>query len=372
MNPTEQITKSLAEFGDNLKSNRAEIVALQKEVDELQKRAQRPGAGRDQSDAHAAEHTKAVLRWMKTGDATELHELRAKSMSISSDADGGYSVSDELDRMIQKVALRHSPMRALANVVRASTGAYEKIVSTTQAGAEWVSESGTRNETATPQLASVKPAGGGLSAVAPVTNWLLNDSAFDLAQFIAEEIGRSFGVSEGAAFISGDGVNKPKGLLDYVLAAQADGARPFGTIEKLHSGTAGDFDADDLIALFFKLKPQYRANASWLVSGPCMEKIRKFKTSGSGDYLFRLDAAGNPTLLGRPVVEDDNVPAPAASANSVILADFRAAYVIADVGSPVLIRDNVTTKGLTKFYVERRVLGAALDTNAAKVLHLAV
>ena len=144
-------------------------------------------------------------------------------------------------------------MRALANVVRASTGAYEKIVSTTQAGAEWVSESGTRNDTATPQLASVRPAGGGLSAVAPVTNWLLNDSAFDLEQFIAEEIGRAFGVTEGAAFISGDGANKPKGILSYALAAQADGARPFGTIEKLHSGAAGDFDADDLIALFFKL-----------------------------------------------------------------------------------------------------------------------
>ncbi len=66
------------------------------------------------------------------------------------------------------------------------------------------------------------------------------------------------------------------------------------------------------------------------------------------------------------------MPAPAADANAVILADFAGAYLIADVGSPVLIRDNVTSKGLTKFYVERRVLGAALDTNAAKVLTLSV
>ncbi len=190
---------------------------------------------------------------------------------------------------------KHSPMRSLAQVVGARRPAHtEKIVSTTQAGAEWVSELAARNDTATPQLASVRPAGGGLSAVAPASNWLLMDSAFPLEAFIAEEIGRAFGVSEGAAFISGDGANKPKGILSYALAAQADGARPFGTIEKLHSGAAGDFDADDLVALFFRLAAQYRANATWLVSGPCMEKIRKMKTSGSGDYLFRLDAGGQP------------------------------------------------------------------------------
>ena len=167
-------------------------------------------------------------------------------------------------------------------------------------------------------------------------------------------------------------MNQPKGILEYALAAQADGARPFGTIEKMHSGAAGDFDADDLVSLFFKLKAAYRSNASWLMSGPTLEKVRKMKTSGSGDYLFRLDAGGAPTLLGRPIIEDDNVPAPGAASNSVILADFRAAYTIVDVGSPVLIRDNVTSKGKTLFYTERRVLGAALDTNAAKVLHLAV
>ena len=163
MNPTEQITKSLAEFGDNLKSNRAEIVALQKEVDELAKKVGRPRAGPEQSEA--VEHRKAFARFLKTGE---------KSMSIASDENGGYSVPDELDREIAKVALQHSAMRGLANVVRANSGAYERIVSISAAGAEWVSESGTRSETATPQLGSVRPSGGGLSAVAPVTNWLLN------------------------------------------------------------------------------------------------------------------------------------------------------------------------------------------------------
>lgn len=366
-----EIVKSLNTFGEQLaelkKSHSTEIAALKNEIDTMQKRAARP-LGPSTDDVNAAEHKVAFMRWAKTGDVT----LLQKTMSIGSDPDGGFAVPDELDRAIQKVALRNSPVRALAMGVRADSGAYEKILSTTAQGAEWVSESGTRSDQATPQLASVKPAGGGLSAIAPVTNWLLNDAAFNMEQFIAEEIGRSFGVSEGAAFISGDGVNKPKGLLSYTLAATGDASRAFGTIEKLHSGTSADFDADDLIALFFKLKAQYRANSTWLMAGTTLEKIRKLKASGSGDYLFRLDAGGNPTLLGRPVVEDDNVPAPGASSNSIILADWKAAYTVVDVGSPIVLRDNLTTKGLTKFYVERRVLGAALDTNAAKVLTLAV
>ncbi len=368
MNPTEQITKSLAEFGDNLKSNAAEIARLSREITEIQKRAGRPAQSAT-DDVNASEHKAAFMRWVKTGDPSALFQ---KSMSIASDPDGGYTVPDELDAAIQKVQLKNSAIRSLASVVRVTSGAYEKILSTTAQGAEWVGESSTRSDQATPQLASVKPAGGGLSAIAPVTNWLLNDATFNMEQFIAEEIGRAFGVSEGAAFISGDGSNKPKGILDYTLAATGDASRAFGTIEKLHSGTSADFDADDLVSLFFKLKAQYRANATWLMAGATLEKVRKMKTSGSGDYLFRLDAAGNPTLLGRPVVEDDNVPAPGDSSNSIILADWKAAYTVADVGAPIVLRDNLTTKGLTKFYVERRVLGAALDTNAAKVLQLAV
>jgi HK97 family phage major capsid protein len=318
-----------------------------------------------------AERRKAFTAFLRTGDATALRTV-TKGMSIGSDPDGGYTCPPELANEILTIAQNYSPLRNIARVVGVSRANYKAIISTTLAGAEWRAETDTRNDTGSPTLAEIAPPSGELSSVAPVTNWLLNDSEYDVEAFIAQEIGKAHGIAEGAAFINGSGANQPKGLMQYTFAATGDDARAFGQIEKFQSvvtGASGDISPDDIFTVLYKLRPAYRKNAAWLMHPDTLAFVRKMKTT-TADYLWEPAMKdGQPsTLLGAPVYEDANMPKPDADSLSILVGDFKAAYHIVDVGSPTLIRDNVTDKGRTKFYVARRVGGALVDSCAIKAL----
>jgi HK97 family phage major capsid protein len=77
----------------------------------------------------------------------------------------------------------------------------------------------------------------------------------------------------------------------------------------------------------------YAKNGEWLMRRATVGKVRKVKDS-NGQYLWQpaLTAGEPDTLLGRPIVQDPNVPAAGTSATSVAFGDF-SAYKIRDVGS---------------------------------------
>ncbi len=296
-------------------------------------------------------------------------------MSIDTDPAGGYLAPPQFASRIAEVGAEMGVMRQLAQVHTTDTGDYHIPVARTLAAAAWTSERGDRSETATPDLGQVHPAHGALYAVAPVTNWLLQDAAYDVAGFVARSIGEQFGVAESEAFAKGNGINRPMGILSYPFAEQGDATRPWGTIEEVRSGRDGEVagtagaEAYPLITLLYKLAPRYRRNASWLAHPNAVEKMRKLKDT-QGQYLWQPPlTVGQPaTFLGLPVHEDANLEAPATGSRSVLVGGFQRAYVITDIGRMTFVRDTVTKKGYTLFYFERRVGGALLDSNAVKAL----
>lgn len=322
--------------------------------------------GGERGDGVPGEVRAAFEHFARTG------EFERKAMAINSGPDGGFSVPSELDVKILSVAATMGAIRRLARNVKASSADFTSVIATSFSGTAWLNETATRSNTATPSLATVKPSSGGLSAVAPVSNWLLNDSQYDVSSFVIENIGQGMGIAESAAFISGSGVSRPTGILSTPLAITADATRPFGTIEQVNSGTSGTFDIDDLVDLLYKLAPQYRARAAFVMAPSAIAAARKLKASTSGDYYWQPAAAAGqpPTMLGVPVYEDVNLPAPGAASNSVLCGDFLSGYTVTDIGNPILIRDPLTSKGNTLFYVERRIGGAVTDSNAIKVLSL--
>jgi HK97 family phage major capsid protein len=312
------------------------------------------------------EEAKAWGEYLRTGET--------KAMTIGSDPEGGYAAPPQFADQITLVGAEQGAIRSLARVYTPGTSDFYIPVSTTLAGAGRTTESSTRANTTTPSLAKVHPMSGGVYAVAPVSNWLLNDSKYDLASYIAESIGQAFGVTESADFVSGDGVNKAMGFSSYTLEATADATRAFGTIEKLHAGSVSAFDIDDLIDLRSKLAPRYRKNACWCMHPDTESYVRKLKASTSGDYYWQpAVAAGAPnTLLGNPVCIDVNMPVIASGAAVVAIADWTKFYAIVDIGQTTLLRDPYTSKGNTLFYVEKRTGGGVVDSNAGKLLVMSV
>lgn len=345
------------------------------ELDELKSSLEKELAGIKRPGALAgkevSEHKAAFLQFVRKGKDDGLAELQQKALQTTVEADGGYAVPEELDRTILELLRNESPMRQVCGQITVSTPDYKKLVNLGGAGSGWVGETAARPATGTPALAQIAAVMGEIYANPQATQTSLDDMFFNAEAWLQAEVAAEFAEQEGNAFLLGNGTNKPKGLLAYTMALTADDVRAFGQLQNVKSGTAGDFDADDLIKLVYTLRKGYRANSTWMLANMTLFKVRTMKDS-QGNYLWRpgIEAGQPSSLLGYGVTENEDMPAVAADAHSVLFGDFKRAYTIVDrIGTRVL-RDPYTNKPNVGFYTTKRVGGMLTDSNAVKVLTL--
>jgi HK97 family phage major capsid protein len=301
--------------------------------------------------------------------------LEMKALSGITDAAGGYAVPEQIDSLIDATLKSVSPIRAIANVVKVGSSGYRKLVTSGATASGWATETGARTETDTPVFNEIAPPSGELFANPAASQAMLDDAAFDVEQWLAGEIAREFAAAEGAAFVSGNGANKPKGFLAAPVATTGDGARAFGTLQYLASGAAGAFAANPeerLIDLVQTLRAPYRQGASWVMNSATLARIRKFKTS-EGAFLWAPSlSAGQPaTLLGYPVVEAEDMPDVAANSLSIAFGNFKAGYLIAERGETQILRDPYSNKPFVHFYATKRVGGMVSNSEAIKLMKFA-
>lgn len=355
---------------ENLNGKLSELDELKSSLEKELAGIKRPGAV---AGKEVSEHKAAFLQFVRKGKDDGLAELQQKALQTTVEADGGYAVPEELDRTILELLRDESPMRQVCGQITVSTPDYKKLVNLGGAGSGWVGETAARPATATPLLAQISAVMGEIYANPQATQTSLDDMFFNAEAWLQSEVATEFAEKEGNAFLLGDGTNKPKGLLAYTMALTADDVRAFGQIQNVKSGTAGDFDADDLIKLVYTLRKGHRAGASWMLPNMTLFKIRTMKDL-EGNYIWRpgIEAGQPSSLLGYGVTENEDMPAVAADAHAVLFGDFKRAYTIVDrIGTRVL-RDPYTNKPNVGFYTTKRVGGMLTDSNAVKVLTLSV
>jgi len=298
--------------------------------------------------------------------------LETKAFTGASDGAGGYAVPDELDAAIDATLRSISPIRGIANVVRVGSGGYRKLVTSGGTPSGWAAETGARAETDTPVFNEVAPPMGELFANPAASQTMLDDAAFDVEAWLGHEIAHEFARAEGAAFVSGNGTNKPKGFLSAATSASADSARAFGTVQYVPTGAAGAFAVnpeEKLIDLVQTLRTPYRQGAVWCMNSATLARIRKFKTSDGALLWAPSLAVGQPaTLLGYPVVEAEDMPDIAANSLSVAFGNFKAGYLIAERGETQVLRDPYSNKPYVHFYATKRVGGMVSNSEAIKLL----
>lgn len=344
----------------------AQIGELQKQIDALTAKAQRkPGAGEDDLVEAKAAHLKSFVEWVKRGAAIELDH---KSITIGSDSEGGYTVPELLDSMIEKQARNATPMRSVCSVITVANEQYEKLRQSGTAGTGWVDEQEARTETTTPTFVALRPYFGELYSNPGATQRALDDSMLNLEAWLAEEIGLAFGEAENAAFTTGSGVKRPKGILSYDLSTNTDASLTAAQLQKVHSGSSGAFVADKVLDLIYALNARYREGAVLMTSRLGVAALRKLK-DGQNNYLWQPSAQqGQPaTLHGFGIVENEDVPVPAAASKSLIFGNFQRGYQIADVRGIRLVRDALTNKPKVMFYATKRVGGHVVNNQALKV-----
>jgi HK97 family phage major capsid protein len=349
-----------------------DLGALRDELAQLKARmdAQAVAAARPALAGVKAEGSPFVDKYLRKGLEAG---VELKALSGTSDAAGGYAIPEEIDAEIDRLLTSISPIRAIANVVKVGTAGYRKLVATGGTPSGWVSETAGRPETDTPLFAEIAPPFGELYANPAASQAMLDDAAFDVEAWLASEIATEFARAEGQAFVTGSGVNRPRGFLTGATYADTDATRPFGSLQTLATGVNGGFPAsnpqDKLIDLVQALRSPYRQGAVFVMNSATAARIRKFKTS-DGAFLWQPGlVSGQPdTLLGYPVVEAEDMPDIAADSLSVAFGNFKAGYLIAERTETQILRDPFTHKPFVHFYATKRVGGQVANSEAIKLL----
>ncbi|PPD09200.1 MAG: phage major capsid protein [Methylocystis sp.] len=344
-------------------------------LDRLALEMSRPRIGGKIVDDHSGrEHKSAFNHYMRSGEASGLKALEAKALSRGSGADGGYLVPLPTEREVLRRLAKFSPIRAISSVREISGASLRRAFSTTGPAAGWVAEADPRPQTNNQQLADMTFPAMELYAMPAATQALLDDAVVDIEQWIAEEVQTAFAEQEGAAFVSGDGVNKPKGFLSYTSVA--DASWTWGNIGYVATGAAGAFAASDpsdaLVNLVYALRAGFRQNGKFVMGRRAQSLVRQFKTT-TGDYIWAPPATADAgaSLMNFPVIEAEDMPDPAANSLSIAFGDFERGYVVVDRVGIRVLRDPYSAKPYVLFYTTKRVGGGVQNFEAIKLLKFA-
>jgi HK97 family phage major capsid protein len=324
-----------------------------------------------------APHLKAFGAYLRTGDDDGLRGLvlEGKALNTAVAAEGGYLVDPQTADTIRSVLNSTASIRSIANVVHVEATSFDVLVDHTDVGTGWASEAGPVAESDTPAIERISIPLHELSAMPKASQRLLDDSAFDIEGWLAGRIADKFSRAEAAAFIAGNGVDKPRGFLDHAKVTQ--GAWAWGSLGYVATGNAGDFAtvnaSDAIVDLVYALGATYRANAAFVMNSKTAGAVRKMKDA-DGRFLWSdgLAAAQPARLMGYPVMIAEDMPDIAASSFAIAFGDFRAGYTIADRPDLRVLRDPFSAKPHVLFYATRRVGGDVSDFAAIKLLKFAV
>ena len=325
------------------------------------------GTGGGDLPASKPEYIKAFKSHMRRGDHAGA-EVQA-AMSEGSTGDGGYMAPVEWDRTIINKLKLISPIRDNARVIEISTAGFTKLFNDRNIGSGWVGETATRPATTTPGIGSLAFTPGELYANPAISQTLLDDAAVDLEAWLANEVQFEFSRQEGIAFLSGDGANKPFGILTYVTGGANAAKHPWGAIQTTNSGAAAALTGDGILSLMYSLPSAFVAGAKLYLNRLSMGAIRKLK-DGQGNYLWQPTfVAGQPQVVaGSPVVELPDMPAVAAGNVAALYGDMSASYLVVDSIGIRVLRDPFTDKPFVHFYTTKRVGGGLIDPEPMKAL----
>jgi HK97 family phage major capsid protein len=298
-----------------------------------------------------------------------------KALSEGTPSAGGYVAPAETERLIERRLQTASPMREIASVRTIGAGVFKKPVSTSGVAAAWAAETAARPETTAPVLDLLEFPAADLYASPAATQSLLDDAFVNLDEWLASECEDAFAAQETAAFVGGDGINKPKGFLSYAKAPAASAA--WGETGYLATGVSGAFPAsnptDKLIDLIYAPEAKYRSNGRFVMNRRTVQAVRKFKDT-TGNYIWSPAAQPGQTasLLGYPVTEIENVPDVAADSFAIAFGDFAKGYLIVDRAGLRVLRDPYSVKPYVLFYTTKRVGGGIQNFDAVKLLKFGV
>ena len=289
-------------------------------------------------------------------------QAQAKGLSLSTDTAGGFTAPGDYVAEMIRTVVEVSAIRSISRVMTIGGPHVHMPKRTQTTAASWVAELGTRAETQNPAFGMENIPVHELYAMTKVSRQLLEDSKFDLDQFLREEFGEQFALAEGTSFISGNAVGKPEGFLTNSQVAFT------------LNGHATTLQADAVLGITFDIKAPYWPNARYVMSRATLKAVRLLKDS-QNQYLWHsgLNSGTQPTLCGFPYTLAEDMPTIASGNFPIAFGDFKRGYLVVDRIVMDVMIDTITSKatGMVEFSARKRVGGQVILAEAIRTLKMA-
>lgn len=369
------------QFEAERKARAERELALEEKLKALEVKANRPG-GAPKTALGSDEYKAAFIDWMRNPKdrslEQKLYELEKKATDVrtSTAGSGGYALPEQIAMEIAKTERLTSEVRRYARVVQVGTSDYKELMDRNGSTTNWVGETGSRAQTNTPDLTECAPTMGSIVAYPQATVESLDDLFFDVEGWLQGKIVEDFNIGEATAFVSGNGTNKPTGILAGTPVSTADSSRTYGVLQYIASGVAATLSTapfDIMTSALYTLKSGYRANSNWFMNSATLGVLSLVKDTTGVPLLQRSLQLGAPDMiLGRPVAIFEDMPDIAANAFPIGLGDLSRGYLIVDRVGIRVIRDEITTPGYVKWNASKRVGGKVKDSDAIKLIKCAL
>lgn len=311
------------------------------------------------------DYVKAFNTHFRKGDVSA-------ALSVGTDDEGGFLAPVEWDRTITAKLKQISPIRENAQVITTSKAGFKKLFSNGVVGSGWVGETAARPETTTPGVNELTFGHGEIYANPAATQQFLDDAAVNVEEWLGDEVENEFAVQENIAFLAGNGVNKPFGILTYVTGAANAAKHPFGAIKVTTAAAAAAIDPDELLTAIYDLPGERLGEAKFYMNRTSLGAMRKLKDA-DGNYLWQPSAqAGEPsTLNGYPIVDTPGMPDIAAGLVPILFGNMRMTYLVIDRVGIRVLRDPYTNKPFVHFYTTKRVGGGVQNPEYMRAVKMA-
>ena len=351
----------------------SDVVNLGKEIDRLERQTALDAELNKPTADPLTSKPAQVTSDLKTGRASDAYKkafwnaIRSKnprpeilnSLLEGTDSEGGYLVPDEFEHTLVQKLTAANVLRPLCHVIQTSFGDRKIPVVASKGTADWVDEEGTY-PLSDDTFSQVVLGAYKLATMIKVSEELLSDSVFDIEGYVSDQFGKRIGDKEEDAFLTGNGVSKPIGIL------HTTGGAEIGVTTAGVSAITGD----ELIDLVYSLRAPYRKSAVFVLNDTTVKLLRKLK-DGDGQYLWRPGITENApdTILGHRIVTSEFMPGVSAGNKSIAFGDF-SYYWIADRQGRTFKRLNelYATIGQIGFLASQRLDGKLILPEAIKVL----
>lgn len=352
---------------DEMERISAQISAHQRLLDQEADNFFNQGGKPGQKTADEVDAVMAVALYLRHGNNVSAEQAVAirNAMSTTTPAEGGYTVPSEVAAMVVDALKAFGGMREVAEIITTESGnplSYPTSDGTGEVGEIVAENAAAASGEITFGTVALNPFKYSSKKIAlPVE--LIQDAAIDVVQFVVNRLAQRIGRITNTHYTTGTGSGQPSGLATRATSGKV------GT-----TGQTLTVIYDDLVDLEHSVNSAYRRGAAFMMADSSVKVVRKIKdTAGRPIFTPSYDAGGTAgapdTLLGRPLVVNDDVATMGASARSILFGQL-SQYKIRDVAGSVSMRrfddSAFALNGQVGFCGWMRTGGNLLDTAAVK------